>query len=336
MTVKDGIPYVDAAVRSVLAQTFTNFELIVVDDGSTDATPAVLARLTSEDPRVRILTLEANLGAAEASNRGLEIAWGEFAARLDADDLANPRWLETEHAFLKARPDIDIVGASSRTIRSDGTLIKERSKSETPFQVRWLTRFRWPFVHSTIMFRREGRHGRPSPRYDPDFKVTLDYDFCARLLADGKGANLADILVSRRVHDTSMSHNNWVAQRTRAGQVARQVQKREFPEKTYRNLGAFRAAYYDLEPHSSRLILRGLRDAIRHELPTAAAYHGWMCREALVLYLLAMRHTGKTYAWALATGFLVAPGLVSRAVLTEVFDRMGSLRPRVTKSGRSS
>src|SRR5688500_5829413 len=101
-------PYVGVAVRSALAQTFTDFELIVVDDGSRDETAAIVKALGREDSRVRLVQ-QANRGLAGARNTALRASRGVLFALLDSDDAWEPQFLEEQLAILAARPDIDIV-----------------------------------------------------------------------------------------------------------------------------------------------------------------------------------------------------------------------------------
>jgi glycosyltransferase involved in cell wall biosynthesis len=101
-------PYVGDAIRSALAQTFTDLEVVVVDDGSTDGTAAVVARLAAIDPRVRLVR-QANRGLAGARNTALRMGRGDVFALLDSDDLWEPDFLGEQMAILQARPEIDIV-----------------------------------------------------------------------------------------------------------------------------------------------------------------------------------------------------------------------------------
>ena len=101
--------FVADAVNSILAQSFAGFELIVVEDGSTDATREVLKSFT--DPRIAVVANPANLGEAGAFNIGLALAHGEFVARFDADDIAEPNRLELQLAFMTAHPEITVCGS---------------------------------------------------------------------------------------------------------------------------------------------------------------------------------------------------------------------------------
>ncbi len=93
--------YIEAAIRSVMAQTVTDWELLVIDDGSTDGTAAIVSRLAREDRRVRLLSNRENLGAAESRNRGIQYSRGSYLAFLDGDDLWEPRKLEIQLAALE-------------------------------------------------------------------------------------------------------------------------------------------------------------------------------------------------------------------------------------------
>lgn len=99
---------IEAAVRSCLSQSFTDFELIVIDDGSTDETPAILKQLAANDPRMQILSLP-HAGVANAFNEGIKSAKGKFIARMDADDEMFPERIEKQIAFLEQHPEIGVV-----------------------------------------------------------------------------------------------------------------------------------------------------------------------------------------------------------------------------------
>ena len=111
--------FVAEAIASVLAQTFTAFELIIVDDGSTDATPAIIARV--DDPRVRVLR-QSHAGISTAMNTGVHAARGEYLARLDSDDLWRPEMLATQVALLDQRPEIGAGYARVQRMEADGRL----------------------------------------------------------------------------------------------------------------------------------------------------------------------------------------------------------------------
>ena len=110
-------PYIAEAIESVLAQTFSDFELLIVDDGSTDGTAAIARHFAERDHRIRLLQQE-NRGLAAARNTALEHARASALALLDSDDLWMPRFLEAQMAVLEARPEVDIVTGNARTLGS--------------------------------------------------------------------------------------------------------------------------------------------------------------------------------------------------------------------------
>src|SRR5947208_11205951 len=127
MPVYNGERFVVEAVRSILAQTFRDFECIVVDDGSTDRTPELLAIEQTGDPRLVVHRQPSNMGFRMALNTGCALARGEFIARMDADDVSLPTRLERQVAFLRANPRVGAVGSAIQVIDDRG--VRSRIKS---------------------------------------------------------------------------------------------------------------------------------------------------------------------------------------------------------------
>src|SRR5262245_56973434 len=107
MPVRDGAAFLDQAIQSIRTQTFADFELIVIDDGSTDATAAMLERHAAEDARLRVLR-QPKAGLVKALNRGLDVATAPLVARMDADDVAEPHRLARQVEFLAARSRVAV------------------------------------------------------------------------------------------------------------------------------------------------------------------------------------------------------------------------------------
>ncbi|MBI5793659.1 glycosyltransferase [Candidatus Uhrbacteria bacterium] len=187
---------VRAAVQSLLDQTYRDFELLIVDDGSSDQTPTILNQLSQRDPRVRIITNETNLGLTRSLNLALGQAQGVLIARMDADDIALRDRLQKQVAFLDTHPDIGIVGTAYQFIDTHDQVIGERHPDTQDAQLRHsLIRFN-PFLHSSVMMRRElldRVHG-----YDEIYRRAQDYDLWMRLSPLTKLANLTDILMQKR------------------------------------------------------------------------------------------------------------------------------------------
>jgi glycosyltransferase involved in cell wall biosynthesis len=189
--------YVVDAIDSILAQTWRDFELIVVDDGSTDDTPAVLARL--DDPRLRVIRNEVNRGIPVTRNVGLTAARGEFVAWLDSDDRAVPRRLEHEVAYLRRHPDIDLVGSWTRAIDPAGRPgWRIKVLPTRPDEVAAHLLFRVSMLQYSLMGRAQVLKAHA---YDESFSVSQDYDLLERLTRRHRVANLPRILVLRRQHD---------------------------------------------------------------------------------------------------------------------------------------
>ena len=194
MGVRDGAPWVGEAVRSVLVQTLGDLELIVVDDGSTDATPDVLAAI--EDPRLRV-ERQAPEGLTRALNRALALARADLVARLDADDVGLPQRLARQHAFLAAHAAVGLLGTAAREVDAAGREVRVLRPPEDDAALRRLLIRRNPFVHSSVMVRRAllERVGG----YDARLAVAQDYDLWMRMAAVTRLANLPEGLLIRRL-----------------------------------------------------------------------------------------------------------------------------------------
>lgn len=146
----------EEAVESIFAQTYSNWELIICDDASTDGTPAVLRRLAQSDTsgRVSILRNEDNRRLAHSLNRCLEVASGVFIARMDGDDISEPFRLERQLRFLQTHPEFDLVGSAMRRFNSDGAGEVIYPASAEPDRWSMARSSRAPFFHATILARR--------------------------------------------------------------------------------------------------------------------------------------------------------------------------------------
>ena len=121
MTVYNGEKFLAEAIESILAQTFTDFELLIVDDGSTDESAARIKAIAQRDKRIHFVQLGENVGMADARNCGIAAATGEYIAIMDCDDVSLPERLEKQVAFLRANPEIGALGAGARVTNHDMT-----------------------------------------------------------------------------------------------------------------------------------------------------------------------------------------------------------------------
>ena len=202
MAVRDGEPYLRAAIDSLRAQVFRDFELIVIDDGSTDRSGEIVRNI--EDPRIRLITNERNLGLAASLNRGVEAAAGEFIARLDADDLAAPERLARQVAFMDANPDVALLGSWYVEMAADGTSLAHRRLPTEHWDLRWHLCITCPFVHSAVLWRRHLVADRIG-RYDEQLRYGEDFELWRRIAERLRVANLPAYLIRLRLHEESMT-----------------------------------------------------------------------------------------------------------------------------------
>jgi glycosyltransferase involved in cell wall biosynthesis len=215
LAARDARATIGQAVASVLGQAFRDFELVVVDDGSVDGTGELLAGI--DDPRLRVVRNEEALGLAGALNVGIGESRGRYIARLDADDVARPPWLERLAARMGSAPAAAVVGTGAVDFGDDGRVGHVHRMPSGARAVRWAVLFSSPFFHPTVMVDREvlDAHGL---RYDTSFGESEDYDLWSRLLAHADGDNLRDPLVLYRRHPAQAS--------TRRADVQRACQRR--------------------------------------------------------------------------------------------------------------
>ncbi len=193
------------AIDSILAQTLTELELIVVDDGSTDGTPALVEAIA--DSRVRYLPLE-HMGISSSLNRGLRAARAPIVAVQDADDWSLHERLERELAVLDARPEVAVVGGRMREVGPDGEELRPRTRFAAGEVNRALMRFN-PIPNSCAAFRRET--ALELGGYDPRYRYSMDHDLWLRLADDHIAFTLDEVLAVRR-----MSGSNVAARSERA------------------------------------------------------------------------------------------------------------------------
>lgn len=218
MPVYNGGPYLCEAVEGILHQTFSDFEFIVVDDGSTDATPEILDGYG--DDRLIRLRFEHNQGYVHALNEGLKIARGELIARQDADDISLPERLAAQVELLDRQPEIVLVGSAYYVINESGDHLKQYCPPPSDTAIRWQMLFQNSFVHTSVMFRADVIR-KEGLRYDPRLVPSEDYGLWSQLLGYGQGANIETPLVKHRVHVCQVSKIGAERQKANADCVSR-------------------------------------------------------------------------------------------------------------------
>jgi glycosyltransferase involved in cell wall biosynthesis len=201
-TVYNGARYLEAAVESIRADGFADYEHVIVDDGSTDATPEILAREAANDPRIVIVRNETNRGIAPSANRGLGIARGELIARLDADDLSLAGRLARQVAYLDAYRDVVLVSMNYETITADGTSIGRSHRDHPDEVLAYLLRFSNALGgHSQVMFRASVVQSLGG--YDETCQAALDYELWSRMTERGRIVVLPELGMRYRIHAES-------------------------------------------------------------------------------------------------------------------------------------
>jgi hypothetical protein len=216
LPVHDGEAYLAAAIDSILRQTYDHFELIVIDDGSSDGSARIAQGY--DDPRVRVVRNDTNLGLVATLNKGLALARGHLIARMDADDVADPRRLEAQVDRLLASSSIAALGTAIAYIDATGHV-----SSVPPRQVQGATLLRWRLLrgtcvyHPTLMIERS-RAGDDA-RYSPEFPHAEDYELLLRLSRRHDVDNLPQVLLHQRVHGGSVSSRHRDVQRESAARA---------------------------------------------------------------------------------------------------------------------
>lgn len=228
MPVYNGEPFLKDAIASILGQTYRDFELLIIDDGSTDGTPNTLAEYQQRDSRI-VVHRQANQGLTATLNRGLSVARGTFIARMDQDDVALPTRLAKQVAFLSDRPDVAILGTAYWLIDQKGRHIDLKRFPTSDLHIRWTNLLAPAFAHPTVMLRRDVLL-KNNLRYDPARVDVEDYDLWRRVLRRGRGANLAQALLEYRDHPGSISNRRRSSQLENSDLLSLQAIREELPE----------------------------------------------------------------------------------------------------------
>ncbi len=215
VAVHDGERHLRAALESILRQTVSDLELLVVDDGSTDGTPSVLSEL--DDPRLRVLRTAEQLGLAGALNLGLDEARGRYLARMDADDVAFPDWLERSLPLLES--DVALVGSGVVDVDEHGRPGAVHLHEAGGVAMQWRALFSAPVFHNTVVLARDVLEDR-GLRYDTSFGESEDYELWVRLLRVSEGDCVEAPLVVHRLHPDQASRRRGELQRSLAEEIS--------------------------------------------------------------------------------------------------------------------
>ncbi|MDR1561810.1 MAG: glycosyltransferase [Dysgonamonadaceae bacterium] len=201
MTVCNGERYLRQAVDSILSQTFGEFEFVIINDGSIDATGEILDGYT--DNRIRRVDNDGNRKLIYSLNRGLSLCRGKYVARMDADDIALPERLDEQFRFMESHPDTGICGSYVNSFYEETGKTKRLVFPVDDRGIRAFAFFQSPFIHPSVILRREVITGH-NLSY-PNCYRAEDYAFWTNMLRYTKGANIPRVLLNYRKHSASES-----------------------------------------------------------------------------------------------------------------------------------
>ena len=202
VAVRNGERFLDFALASLAAQTFSDFEIVLVDNGSSDNTAQIVAEWSAREPRLSKFHLD-RPGLAGSLILAASMARAPLLARLDADDIALPERLALQYSVMMERPSVGLLGSSVELIDEDGRHIGERRMAVADRELRDFLKSRNPFCHSTVMMRRDAYERAGG--YRRGLKICEDFDLWCRM-SDVTGlANIERPLVRYRIHETAMS-----------------------------------------------------------------------------------------------------------------------------------
>ena len=262
MAVYNGERYLEESVSSVLRQTFTDFELIVVDDGSTDGTPDLLARLSQEDSRIIVICQEKR-GLTRSLNRAISIAKGGYLARQDADDVSMPERFEHQVRYLDEHPPVGAVGTATEVIDQNGLVIGVLTTRKGVEEVKQgLLTVSATLVHGSVMIRRQSLSTVGG--YRDAFCLSQDFDLWLRMVQRFDLDNLPEIFVRWRLNPEGVYTTRRATQLKYAGVALAFAREREvYGNDSYEIL---RQSEGDLDAFAARYRMRGLLHALWGEL----------------------------------------------------------------------
>ena len=197
--------FVAETIDSVLNQTFTDFEFLILDDASTDKSFEIIKDFEKQDSRIKVYQNEKNLGVVESRNKLIELSKGKYIAWIDSDDIALENRFEEEIKFLEEHPEIGMVGAFPIIIDEFGNKIGKWLFETDPQKLKIELFFHSPFLSSSVMIR---KNTIPQNYYDSGFPVAEDFDLYSKISENSEIANIPETLVKYRINSKGLSKSN--------------------------------------------------------------------------------------------------------------------------------
>lgn len=215
--------YVGQAIESILNQTLTNLELIIINDASTDDSLQIATKFAEEDARVHVVDLEQNSGIAQALNTGLSLARGEYVARMDADDISAPERLEKQLNFMDNNPECGVCGSWIKAFNETKETVAVCETKLDHDSIKAQLLFSCALMHPTVVFRKTIL--TDDSIYESDYIPAEDYRLWSVLASKTKLANVQEVLLDYRIHGDSTSQKESTKQKLQAQRVRANILK---------------------------------------------------------------------------------------------------------------
>jgi glycosyltransferase involved in cell wall biosynthesis len=280
MAVHNGERYLREAIESILHQTFGDFELIIVDDGSTDSSPDVFTRYQKSEDRLRVYQQE-NQGLTVSLNKALGLARGKYIARMDADDISLPERFSEQIGFLEAHREVGLVGSWAQYIDHEGCSLAVWQNAAEHGCLKWRLCFNNVFAHSSVMMRRDVVQGVGG--YDLALRYSQDYDLWCRMSDVARLSSIQKVLVLFRLHGEKVSEVHKIEQKRSSLGISQRVVsallERDIPVEMIKS---FRKELYGSIDDALRYskTLNQLYEAFVHKNQLAAREKHWIRRDA--------------------------------------------------------
>lgn len=208
ITVYNGEKYLGESIKSIITQTYDNYELIIVDDGSSDSSLEIVRSYSNQASKIKIIKNDENLGQPMSRNNAIQIARGNYIAIMDADDVAREDRLEKEVAYLDEHLNVGFVGSQAKIIDSEGRFTGEiiGNRGMTSYQLEWLelSRLYTSIIHPSVMFRKSVFE-KLDVGYDPTYPYAQDKNLWLRMYTYAEAYVIPECLLYYRRHDGAVS-----------------------------------------------------------------------------------------------------------------------------------
>ncbi len=253
MSVYNGEKYLSEAIESILNQTYSNFEFLIIDDGSTDSTRQII--LSYDDYRIRLIENDSNIGLTESLNKGIDFARGKYIARMDADDISMPERLEKQVDFMESHEDVAVCGSWAIIIDEKGKAYDSFKNPEHSIEIEAALFFYNPIAHPTVLMKKGIVNFVGN--YDSFFLKTQDYDLWIRLFLTGYSFyNLQETLLIYRNHKQNITNTNLDVQLYYADKCLQNLYSQYFGKKNINTIvSAIRSLFLNNQTKLNILII---------------------------------------------------------------------------------